>query len=380
MRNVFIVGSTGALGKEAVEVIDLLGNDYRLIGITGFNNYSLLVEQATIHKVKFVGASKNVLTTMKTALSNVQVFDIVSDLEKVLFDASPDITLFLSSGITALPSISSLLSKGLTVAIANKESIIAGGDLVFNSATRPFILPIDSEASAIFQALIGESIDCVKRLIITASGGPFVDFDKSSLSGISADLALKHPNWKMGKKITIDSATMVNKAFEVMESHFLFDIPYDKIDVLVHRESIVHSLVEFLDGFQKAILSVPTMLFSIQNALTYPKRIVNAFPKLKLENIGRLSFELLDTEKFKAFSTVLEYGMLGGNFLPILVATDEILVEAFLDRKIGFEDINDYMRKIMDSFDHKDIYSYEEIKYFYEEALLRANEIVRRYK
>jgi len=379
MKTVFIVGSTGALGREAIEVVNSLGSNYRIAGIAGFRNYPLLLEQTSNNKVKFVGASKDVLEKLAVESNSTHVFDVEKELSLVLEDASPDITLFLSSGITALPSIIRLLSRKLNVAIANKESIIAGGDLVFNDVTRPYILPVDSEASAIYQGLVGESVQSIERLIITASGGPFLDYDEDLMSSVTVSEALKHPNWKMGKKITIDSATMVNKAFEIMESHFLFGIPYSKIKSLVHRESIVHSIVEFVDGFQKAILSIPTMHLSLQYSITYPERLKNNYQRLNLEETGKLSFEPLDTYKFKAFSTVLKYGSQGGNFLPIIIAIDEVLVSQFLEGNIPYCQVNDYISEIMDSFEHKDIHSYEEIEYFYDEALSMTNKILRRH-
>ncbi len=378
MKNIFIVGSTGALGREAIEVIESLGDEYKILGITGFNNENLLVEQAKKFNTRYLGASKEVLPKLKKGIEGAYIFDVQSDLVNVLEDLKPDLTLFLASGINSLPSIINNVSNGLMTAIANKESIIAGGDLVFNANTRKYILPVDSEASAVFQALLGEALNSINRIILTASGGPFIDYAYDTLDNISPELALKHPNWVMGNKITIDSATMVNKAFEVIESHFLFGIPYSKINVLVHKESVVHSLVEFSDGMLKAVLSVPKMLFPLQYAITYPERIYNEFSKLHLEDIGKLSFERVDINKFKAFSTVLEYGKKGGNFLPIAVAADEVLVGAFLGGLIGFNEINDYLKKIIDVFEYTEVNSYEAIEFFYKSASSKAREFVRR--
>ncbi|MGB9694378.1 MAG: 1-deoxy-D-xylulose-5-phosphate reductoisomerase [Caldisericaceae bacterium] len=379
MKSVFIVGSTGSLGKEALEVVHNLGDDYKVVGITGFSNGNLLLEQASFNRVKYVGASEAIAQKIKFDLSDTYVFDVEKELTSVLGDASPDITLFLSSEITALPAIIELLSEKKRVAIANKESIIAGGDVIFNESSRKYILPVDSEASAIFQILLGEPFESIERLIITASGGPFLDYDESSISSVNAAMALKHPNWRMGRKITIDSATMVNKAFEVMEAHFLFGLPYTKISPIVHRESVVHSIVEFVDGFEKAILSVPKMYYSLQYALTYPSRVKSNFPKLRLEELGKLSFESLDVNKFKAFSTVLKFGTEGGNFLPIIVAVDEVLATQFIEGNIGYNDINNYFEEIMETFEHKDIHSYEEIKYFFDQGISQTERILRRH-
>ena len=286
--------------------------------------------------------------------------------------------MFLSSGISAIKPILTLLKKGKTIGIANKESIIAGGNLIFNNDFPGFIIPIDSEPSAIFQAMLGENKKSVRRLIITGSGGSFRDLDKELLADVSSEDALKHPNWKMGKKITIDSATMVNKAFEVIESHFLFGIDYKRIEVIIHRESIVHSLVEFIDGNIKAILSPTRMYYPIQFALTYPNRNESHIEYLNLAKVGKLTFYEMDHEKFPAFRKVLNIAKTNEGLLPVLTASDEVAVQAFLDKKIKFTDIENVITETATKFDVKKIDSAEQVEELYKNAIITANKIVRR--
>jgi len=378
MKSIFVVGSTGFLGREALEVIRLLGEEYKVIGITGFNNVNILSEQIINFSPTYAGASNELLPELKKIFGKIYIFDVEKELEHVLGDAAPDLTLFLSSKVTALRSIHNLILNGRFVGIGNKESIIAGGEILFSEKTRKFVIPIDSEPSAIFQCLIGESHDEIKNLIITASGGPFVDRDKSTFNSIKKEEALKHPRWKMGKKITIDSSTLINKAFEVIEAHFLFEMPYEKIKVVIHRESVVHSIVEFEDGNMKAILSPPIMHFPLQFAITYPYRIKSGLPQLNLSNLKYLTFEEMDSEKFPGFNIVLEHGKRGGNFLPIIVALDEVLVESFLDEKIKYTEICSHLEKILERFSFEKINSIDEVEEFYNLGIITAKEFLRR--
>ncbi len=378
MKKIFIIGSTGSLGREAVEVIKLLGNDYKIIGLTGFKNLETLSKQVYNFSPLYVGASYEILGPLREKFGNTCIFDVERELEKVLEDASPDLTLFLSSKVTSLKSIYKLISNSYFVGIGNKESIIAGGEVLFTDQTRKFVIPVDSEPSAIFQCLRGEQKKEIKNLILTASGGPFLDRNKSTFESIGKEEALKHPKWKMGSKITIDSSTLINKAFEVIEAHFLFDMPYDKIKVLVHRESLVHSIVEFEDGNMKALFSLPTMYFPLQFAITYPHRVGTGLSSLSLDSLGNLTFERLDTDKFPGFDIVLEYAKKGGNFLPIIVAADEVLVENFLNKHIKYTEIYAYLKKVLEKFTFKETASIDEVCEFYNLGIITTNEFLRR--
>ena len=378
MKKIFIIGSTGSLGREAVEVIKLLGNDYKIIGLTGFKNLETLSKQVYNFSPLYVGASYEILGPLREKFGNTCIFDVERELEKVLEDASPDLTLFLSSKVTSLKSIYKLISNSYFAGIGNKESIIAGGEVLFTDQTRKFVIPVDSEPSAIFQCLRGEQKKEIKNLILTASGGPFLDRNKSTFESIGKEEALKHPKWKMGSKITIDSSTLINKAFEVIEAHFLFDMPYDKIKVLVHRESLVHSIVEFEDGNMKALFSLPTMYFPLQFAITYPHRVGTGLSSLSLDSLGNLTFKRLDTDKFPGFDIVLEYAKKGGNFLPIIVAADEVLVENFLNKHIKYTEIHAYLKKVLEKFTFKETASIDEVCEFYNLGIITTNEFLKR--
>ncbi len=378
MKRIFIVGSTGALGREAVEVLSTLGKGYKVVGITGFNNTALLKEQSKKLEPQYIGVRKEFVNNIKETFPEKYVFDVREDLSKAIMDASPDLTLFLSSGITALRAIDVLLRNKKYIAIANKESIIAGGEILFSDENRNYVIPVDSEMSALFQCISNEEKSTIKRFILTASGGPFWERDRNTFDKITAKESLTHPNWQMGNKITVDSATLINKAFEVMEAHFLFNMEYEKIDVTVHRQSIVHSLVEFIDGNIKAILSVPLMHFPLQYAITYPNRIKTVFPSLNLEEIGKLTFEKIDKRKFPGFSIVLQYGMRGGSFLPSLVAVDEVLVREFLKGRIHFNDIPRFLEIIMQNIPYEKVNSIQELVELYNSAIIISREILRR--
>ena len=378
MKRIFIVGSTGALGREAVEVLSTLGKGYKVVGITGFNNTVLLKKQSKKLEPQYIGVRKEFVNNIKETFPEKYVFDVREDLSKAIMDASPDLTLFLSSGITALRAIDVLLKNKKYIAIANKESIIAGGEILFSDENRNYVIPVDSEMSALFQCISNEEKSTIKRFILTASGGPFWERDRNTFDKITAKESLTHPNWQMGNKITVDSATLINKAFEVMEAHFLFNMDYEKIDVTVHRQSIVHSLVEFIDGNIKAILSVPLMHFPLQYAITYPNRIKTVFPSLNLEEIGKLTFEKIDKRKFPGFSIVLQYGMRGGSFLPSLVAVDEVLVREFLKGRIHFNDIPRFLEIIMQNIPYEKVNSIQELVELYNSAIIISREILRR--
>lgn len=380
MKSIFIVGSTGSLGKEALEVLKKLGNYYKVIGITGFQNADVILNQIKDFDPRYIGMGEDYLEAINKEFPGKYIFDVEKDLEKVVLDAGADLTLFLSSDIAALKSIDLLLSYKKYVAIANKESIIAGGEIIFSPDRQKYIIPVDSELSALFQCLIGEKKNAVKRFIITASGGPFWERDIASFDKITPPDALRHPNWRMGNKITVDSATLINKAFEVIESHFFFGIDYEKIEVIVHRESIIHSMIEFVDGNMKALMSTPLMYFPLQYAITYPERAINSFPEsqLDLEKVGKLTFYPLNDNKFPGFLTSLEYGKRGGNFLPLLIAMDKVLVDAFLEEMISFSDIPRLLEKGLSQFTYKKVSSAAGIVEVYKEGILLCEEMIKR--
>ena len=377
-KRIFISGATGALGSEAVEVIRNYPERLELVGFSGYKNIQRILDLCEEFHPRFVGVHSNFVEYVsKKCDGDIRVFDVSTKLKDAVLNADVDLILFLASGISSLPAIRAALESRISTGIGNKESIIAGGHIIFSSKFLDKTIPVDSEPSAIFQCLAGEKKSTVRRLIITASGGPFLKTESSKLQSVTPEEALKHPNWKMGKKITIDSATMVNKAFEVIEAHFLFGLPYEKITALVHRESIIHSMVEFNDGNIKALLSPTRMYYPLEFAMFYPDRIENKMKSLDLTSIGKFTFEKLDTKKFPLFSFILQVAR-NENYLPALVAADEVAVESFLERKIRFTDIYAVMSEVFETYNPVYVNSLEEIEKEYKRALQITNDIVKR--
>ncbi len=379
MKSIFIIGATGALGNEALRVIEDHKDEFLLLGVTGYNNVKGLIEICRRFKPPYAGIRKELIQYVKINCSeDAAVFDAEERLVEILEESDPDLTLVLSSGIGALKSVDYLLKKKKAVGIANKETVIAGGELIFKENNLENIIPVDSEPSAIFQCLLGEKRKSVNKLIITASGGPFWERNEHDFSSITPEEALKHPNWKMGKKITIDSATMANKAFEIIESHFLFDIPYEKIEAIVHRESIIHSLVEFIDGNMKALMSRTRMYYPLQFAMSYPERIGTSLGFLNLSEIGKLTFFPINERKFPAFRIILDIAKEGGNRLPLLVAADEVAVSSFLKGEIKFTDIPYVIEKTISGIPFSGGKSVDYIEETYKLGIIKAKSVIRR--
>ncbi len=381
MKSIFIIGATGSLGAEALRVIENNKDDFVLLGATGYNNVEGLTEICKKFKPPYLGVRKEFVSLLDGQCNDgIAVFDVDKRLIEILEEADPDFTLILSSGISALEPVDYLLRKNRAVGIANKETIIAGGELIFKKENLKNIIPVDSEPSAIFQCLLGEKKDFVNKLIITASGGPFWDIDEKKFSLVKPEDALKHPNWKMGKKITIDSASMANKAFEVIESHFLFGIPYERIEAVVHRESLIHSLVEFVDGNVKALMSKTRMYYPLQFAMSYPERIKTNIGFLNFAEVGKLTFFPMNNRKFPVFDIILDMAKEGGNRLPLLVAADEVAVKSFLAGKIGFTDIPFVIEKTVSEVPFSKQNSLKDIEETYKLGIMKAENIVIRRK
>ncbi len=381
MKNVFIIGATGSLGSEALRVIKDNRDKFSLLGVTGYKNFERLIDICKEFKPPYAGIQGKFIDYIKSQCSeDIAVFDVEKRLIEILEESDPDLVLVLSSGIGALESVDYLLKKGKTIGIANKETIIAGGELIFREENLKNIIPIDSEPSAIFQCLLGEQKKSVNKLIITASGGPFWDMSEEDLRYVKPEDALKHPNWVMGKKITIDSATMANKAFEVIESHFLFGVPYEKIQAIVHRESIIHSLVEFTDGNIKALMSKTRMYYPLQFAMSYPERIKTSIGFLDLAEVGMLTFFPMNIKKFPAFNVILNAVKDGGNRLPLLIAADEIGVKYFLEEKISFTDIPIVIEETLSKVPFSKLSSLKDVEESYKVGIMEAEKIVIRRK
>ena len=343
-KRIAILGSTGSIGTNALRVIEALGGDYEVAALTAHSNVKLLAEQVRKFKPKIaVVTNPQKLDELKRLLQSVDI-EIHAGEKGLLAAASDknvDIVIAAIVGAAGLEAILSAAKAGKTLAIANKEPLVIAGELLTETCRQnnAKILPVDSEHSAVFQAMQSGGAKEVNRIILTASGGPLRGFSAEQIQNVTIEQALAHPTWNMGKKVTIDSATMMNKALEVIEARWLFDVPVEKIEVLVHPESIVHSMVEFVDGSIIAQMSAPDMCLPIQYALTFPKRVKGITRHLKLEQIGRLTFEKPDMEVFKALKIGYQVARTGGTAAAVFNAANEAAVKEFLEGKIKFVNI-----------------------------------------
>lgn len=371
-----ILGSTGSIGTQSLTVCKKMG--YRVKAITAHSNWKLMEEQ-----IRQFNPEKAVLTDMeaaqklKEAVSDTAttVLSGMDDVLEVASDPQQDTVINALMGVTGLKPTVCAIEAGNNVALANKETLVAGGKLVTELVKKKGVLltPIDSEHSAIFQCLQGNESKSVKRLIITASGGPFYGKTRSELAGIKKEQALKHPNWSMGAKITIDSSTLMNKGLEFIEAMWLFSMPPEKIDVVVHPQSIIHSMVEYVDGSVMAQMGAPDMMIPIQYALTWPHRYESPAKHLDLLSCGDLTFKKPDTETFTCLADCIEAAKRGGLYPCVLNGANEEAVSLFLQDKIGYLDLFDAVRQALDHFDLGDYNSVEEVL----EADRKAREFVR---
>ena len=338
MRDVVILGSTGSIGVQALEIIEANPGHFRVVALTAAgNNIDLLVAQATKFKVSVVGVTHNA-DQVRSGLPGVQVID-GPDASTEVAAITCDVVLNAITGSIGLAPTLAALRVGNTLALANKESLVAGGEMVMALAKPGQLLPVDSEHSALWQALKSGTTSEVSKLILTASGGPFRDRD--DLSTVTIAEALAHPTWAMGPVVTINSSTLVNKGLEIIEAHYLFDIPYAQIDAVIHPQSVVHSLVEFVDGSTIAQASPPNMKGPIAYALSYPDRLAKASVPIDWSAASTWSFAPIDTVKFPAVDLARRCGSLGGGLPAIFNAANEVAVAAFLDSHIGYSAIID---------------------------------------
>lgn len=349
-KQIAILGSTGSIGTQALQVIEAHPDLYEVYALTAHNSVELLAEQAR----KFLPdcviiANENKYNELKNLLSDlpVKVYAGPDAINEIVSAEPIDIVLASMVGYAGLRPTIEAIKAGKTIALANKETMVVAGEIITALAAQynvP-ILPVDSEHSAIFQCL--ENGNPIEKILLTASGGPFRNYSLEQLGSVTKEQALKHPNWKMGAKITIDSASMMNKGFEVMEAKWLFGISPEKIEVLVHPQSVVHSAVQFQDGAIKAQLGVPDMRLPIQFAFSYPKRLKSSFERLDLFKIQQLSFERPDMKKFRNLALAYEAIQLGGNMPCIINAANEVAVDAFLHDRISFLGMSELIEKTM---------------------------------
>ena len=352
MNNVFILGSTGSIGVNTLNVIRNFPDRFKVSALTVNSNTRLLLEQIKEFKPDLVVVKeKDAAEKVKHQLSaNCKLLVGVDGLINAASGLEYDIFVGAMVGYAGLAPTIEAIKRGKRIALANKETLVVAGEVVNNYCKEygAEIIPVDSEHSAIYQCLVGENIDEVEKLIITASGGPFLNKDKSFFENATVDEALNHPNWKMGNKVTIDSATMMNKGLEVIEAHWLFGLSTEKIDVVIHPQSIIHSMVQFRDGSIKAQMGLPDMKLPIQYALTYPERLQNDFERTNIPEIGTLNFYEPDFEKFECLKLAFDVLEAGGTAPCVLNAANEIAVEKFLNREIRFSRIPVLIEKALE--------------------------------
>ena len=337
VKGLVVLGSTGSIGTQTLDVVRSFPGEFRVVGLAARRSSELLAAQVKEFQPKLVYCEGT--ESEKSALFSNGCTDC--RMEEMVRDPEVDLVVTATVGDVALAPTISAFEAGKDVALANKESVVMAGELLMELARKhdAELLPLDSEPNAIWQCLRGEQ-KAISRLIITASGGAFRDTEPDQLANVTPEQALNHPTWKMGPKITVDSATLMNKAFEVIEAHSLFDVPWEDIDVVIHPESIIHSMVEFVDGSVKAHMSPPDMRLPIQYALFYPERVFNeSIPRFDPVATGALTFRPLRPERYPCFRMALDVAMRGGTWPAALCGADEMAVELFLRRRIGFLDI-----------------------------------------
>jgi len=355
-KKIIILGSTGSIGTQALEVLQQRKDSFSVEALTAGENAELLVQQAKAFKPKVVViANEQKYAFVRQALdSSIEVLAGAKALEEVV-QRQADMVLTAMVGYAGLVPTVKAIESGKDIALANKETLVVAGDLITKLAKQygVQIVPVDSEHSAIFQSIVGETHNEIEKIYLTASGGPFRGQDLDFLQNVSKAQALKHPNWSMGAKITIDSASLMNKGLEVIEAKWLFNLNPSQIDVIVHPQSIIHSIVQFADGSMKAQMGLPDMKLPILYALGYPKRIISDFPRFNFMDYPQLTFEKPNTKVFRNLQIAYNALEKGGNMPCVLNAANEVVVEAFLNDKIRFLDMPNIIEKTLDRVEFK---------------------------
>jgi len=352
LKRIAILGSTGSIGTQTLEIISKHPDRFTAEVLTANNNVDLLIKQAKefMPDTVILVNDKHYLK-LKSALQDlpVKVYAGTDAVEQIVSSSNIDIVLTAMVGYSGLKPTIEAIKSGKTIALANKETLVVAGELISKliSESNSKIIPVDSEHSAILQCLVGESVNNIEKITLTASGGPFRDLSASELKLVSPESALDHPNWNMGNKITIDSASMMNKGLEVIEAKWLFDLKPNQIEVIIHPQSIIHSFVHFIDGSVKAQLGLPDMRLPIAYALEYPHRINTDFPRFDPGDYNSLTFEKVDLKKFRNLAIAFEALDAGGTAPCVMNAANEIAVESFLNHKIGFTDMTSVIEEVI---------------------------------
>jgi 1-deoxy-D-xylulose-5-phosphate reductoisomerase len=382
MRSLVILGSTGSIGTQALDVVRRNPDRFRVVGLGAGSSHELLVGQVREFMPPVVAiADDDAAGRLKEALAGLRGIEILSGsqaMETLARETDADMVLNAMVGAVGLPPSLATLQSGKMLALANKESLVVGGELIMDlvKGEPDRLVPVDSEHSALAQCLRGERREDLTRVVVTASGGPFRGWTRDELAKASVKEALAHPTWSMGPKITIDSATLMNKGLEVIEAHYLFQLPYNRIDVVVHPESIVHGLAQFADGSLIAQLAGHDMRLPIQLALAYPERLGTGIAGLDLAKLGKLTFETLDREAFPAVDLAYRAGRLGSTYPAVLNAANEVAVHAFLDGRIRLVQIPEVVAAAMDEHDPAGIVSEVALGRADRWARARASEII----
>ena len=362
-KNVFVMGSTGSIGVQSLDVISK-SNSHKVIGLSCYSNSELLLDQIKEHQPQIVAIDK--IDSSHELFdychhNNIKVYNGENSSSKIPFQ-NIDLAINAIVGTSGLKPTVELIKNGIDIALSNKESLVLGGHFIMPLAKKNNvkIIPVDSEHSAIFQCLHGENHSDLKKIILTGSGGPFLEKPLNEFDLISPAQALKHPNWNMGKKISIDSATMMNKALELVEALWLFDIDIEQIEITIHPQSIIHSMVEFIDGSYKAHLGTPDMKVPIQYALTYPARKTLAVDSLDLSDLS-LAFQSPDYKRYPILGLVHELIKLGGNRVAVMSIANDYIVQKFLDEKISFNQIFILTKEVVSEFGSDDLPSLEDL-------------------
>lgn len=383
-KRIAILGSTGSIGTQALEVIDAHPDLFEVYALTANNNVTLLIQQAIYFQPAMVVIANDAhFFTLKNALRDypIQVYSGMDAIAQVASMDIIDIVLTAMVGYSGLLPTLAAIEAGKRIALANKETLVVAGELMAEMLPKSnaSIIPVDSEHSAIFQCLVGEPEQALEKIILTASGGPFRTKRKDQLKEVTKAEALRHPNWNMGAKITIDSATMMNKGFEVIEARWLFGLNPEQIDVVIHPESIIHSMVQFVDGTLKAQLGLPDMRLPIQYAFSYPNRIDSSWPRLDFSACKSLTFEQPDFEKFRNLALAFDALKKKGNAPCVLNAANEVAVEAFLNDQINFVQISDMIEMTLQKASFVTHPSYEDFVASDQEARIIAQEYIRKF-
>lgn len=347
MKKIIVLGSTGSIGVNTLDVVRHNTDKVRIVGLSTKGNLNLLESQIEEFKPEAVAVWDH--NKARNITGNIKVYSGINGLIELVQKTNADLVVSAMVGAVGLKPTLEAIKSGKDIALANKEVLIMAGSLIMNEARRKKVnmIPIDSEHSALWQCIEKKDQEQIKRVILTASGGPFYSKKRLTLDKVSPEEALVHPRWQMGSKVTIDSATLMNKGFEVIEASYLFNIPLDKIEVVIHPESIIHALVEFIDGSIIAHMHIPDMRIPIQYALSVPSRWEGRSENLDLTKVGTLNFSRPDLERFPALKIAYKAGKVGGTMPVVMSASDEVCVEKFLNKEIGFMDIVAVVEKVM---------------------------------